>query len=132
MKTSACENVKNSAHARNFEFFVRHFCQIMPCSSQIYHLPNFLSLSGVVAQHYLGKGSNFQRYHMTSQTCPSRNSTLLRPSLNGYLTPLHVSSEKGRPWPGPVQRLPMVGFCLPNKKESGMSPHAPSQFLLSG
>lgn len=59
-------------------------------------------------------------------------SPLLRPSLSGYRPGLHVCSAKGRPSPGPVQRLPMVGFCLPNKKESGMSQHAPSQFLLSG
>ncbi len=69
---------------------------------------------------------------MVSQMRALRNSPLLRPSVNGYLTDLHVSNEKGRPSPGPVQRLPMVGSCLPNKKESGMSEHIPPHFLLSG
>jgi hypothetical protein len=40
--------------------------------------------------------------------------------------------EKGRPSPGPVERLPLVGFCLPNEKEYGMSQNAPAKFLLSG
>ena len=68
-------------------------------------------------------------------TCPLlqiRNSPLLRPSINGYRPYLHVFSAKGRPSPGAGQRLPMVGFCLPNEKEHGMSHHEPSQFLLSG
>lgn len=68
-------------------------------------------------------------------TCPLlqiRNSPLLRPSISGYLPELRVCSRKGRPSPGPGQRLPMVGFCLPNEKEPGMSQHAPSKFLLSG
>lgn len=59
-------------------------------------------------------------------------SPLLRPSLNGYRPGRYVCSAKGRPSPGPVQRLPMVGFCLLDEKEHGMSQHAPSQFLLSG
>ena len=58
-------------------------------------------------------------------------STLLRPSVNGYLPDLHVCNAKGRPSPGPVQRLPMVGFCLPNEKESGMSQQEPPMFLPS-
>lgn len=70
-----------------------------------------------------------------SSTCPLlqiRNSPLLRPSISGYLPELHVCSIKGRPSLGPGQRLPMVGFCLPNEKEPGVSHHGPSQFLLSG
>jgi len=69
---------------------------------------------------------------MMSHMCASRNSTLLRPSLNEYLTGLHSSWQKGRPSLGPDQRLPMFGFRLPNEKESGMSQQTPSQFLLSG
>lgn len=61
-----------------------------------------------------------------------RNSPLLRPSISGYRSNLHVCSAKGRPSPGPGQRLPMVGFCLPNEKEYGMSQHTPYKFLLSG
>lgn len=58
--------------------------------------------------------------------------TLLKLSLREYRHVVHRSRKNGRPSAGPGQRLPMVGFCLPNEKEHGMSQHAPSQFLLSG
>ena len=60
------------------------------------------------------------------------HSPLLRPSISSYSPNLHVFSANGRPSPGPGQRLPMVGFCLPNEKEYGMSQYTPSMFLLSG
>lgn len=75
---------------------------------------------------------NAQKWGSTCPLLQIRNSPLLRPSLSGYRPNLHVCSAKGRPSQGPGQRLPMVGFCLPNEKEQGMSQHTPSQFLLSG
>ncbi len=65
---------------------------------------------------------------MMSQTWITRNTPLLRSPLNGTLRMCTFQVKKE----GPRQGLPMVGFCLPNEKESGMSQHAPSQFLLSG
>lgn len=73
-----------------------------------------------------------QKWGSTHPLLQIRNSPLLRPSISGYGPNLHVCSANGRPSPGPGQRLPMVGFCLPNEKEPGMSQHEPSQFLLSG
>lgn len=43
----------------------------------------------------------------------------------------YFATLSNRPSPGPVQRLPMVGFCLPNEKESGMSQQEPPMFLPS-
>jgi hypothetical protein len=132
MKIFACAQVNDSAHARFPELFVCRYRQIVCGFSQMALCRNFLSLSGVVAKHYLGKGKKFRRNYIMALACVLENSPLLRPSIHGYLTDLHNTGEKGRPSPGPVERLPLVGFCLPNEKEYGMSQHAPAKFLLSG
>lgn len=58
--------------------------------------------------------------------------TLLRPWLREYCHSLRGGRKNGRPSAGPVQRLPMVGFCLPNEKDPGMSQLTPPKFFLSG
>ena len=96
------------------------------------------SLNKIKRNHWAESGpftqsqGKAQKWGSTYPLLQIRNSPLLRPSISGYGPNLHVCSVKGRPSPGPGQRLPMVGFCLPNEKEPGMSQHEQSQFLLSG
>lgn len=96
-------------------------------------LIEFKSLPDVVSGLFnCSPGKNSEMGHSVPTITGKDYLTLLRPSVREYRHVMHGRRKNGRPSVGPGQRLPMVGFCLPNDKEHGMSHNATFKFLLSG
>lgn len=116
MKISACENFQNSAHAQDLTKCVRHRRQITRRYSQKLLFWKFLSLSGALAQHYLGKDSIFRNYHMTLQMCARKTRPSIGPRLLGILGSCTFLMEKEGPRQGLFSNFQWLAFCCPMKR----------------
>jgi hypothetical protein len=102
----------------------------LPCHQKFSHaesltrisLIEIKSFSDVVSGLFnCSPGKNSVMDHSVPTITGKDYLTLLRPSLREYRPVAHSNSKKGRASAGPVQRLPMEGFCMPNEKDHSLA-----------